>query len=447
MNTENQINDLYHRQVPRYTSYPTALEFRNQELTKALRVAVEQSCSALSLYVHIPFCKSLCYYCGCNKVITQQNAKADDYLHALAIEIQQTLHGLSRQHATHLHLGGGSPSFLTLKQHQFLIEKLQQHIDFASDCQLSIELDPRSCSIEYIKGLASLGYRRISFGVQDTNITVQKAINRIQSSEHIGQLIDAAYAAGFKNINADLIVGLPEQNMSTINQTLTEVLAWDINRITVFNYAHLPERFAAQRKYSETQLPSAELRKLMTTTIQQTLTTAKYQNIGMDHYAKFDDPLVNAMEQGTLQRNFQGYTADNNINILGFGASSISTIGNVIAQNPIKVADYKRAVATNSLYNKGKLLSQDDMLRQSVINHLMCNYNVDLNLICARFDEDPEEYFLEELETLWQFVTLDLITIEQNIIKIKTQHRPLVRVIASVFDVYYMPQRGFSKVI
>jgi oxygen-independent coproporphyrinogen-3 oxidase len=312
---------------------------------------------------------------------------------------------------------------------------------------MSIELDPRNCDQEYIIGLAKLGYKRLSFGVQDTSSEVQTTINRVQCSEHIAMLIRTAYEAGFTNINVDLIVGLPNQSLSSIALTIQEVLSWDVERITVFNYAHLPHRFAAQRKFREDQLPASEIRQSMSKYINQHLNSKGYVNIGMDHYAKPEDPLVKAMQQGALQRNFQGYTADNNSNILGFGVSSISTIEDVVAQNPVKLKDYYAALQTQTLHNKGLVLSKDDRVRRQIISELMCNYQCDLQGICAEFAVDMALYFADELATLVNYHHQGLLEFEHGKISVKQVHRSLIRVIASTFDVYYIPQKGFSKVI
>lgn len=444
---QSLIESLYQRQVPRYTSYPTALEFRNKDLSQKLHDALRKAQSPLSLYVHIPFCRSLCYYCGCNKTITQNTDKADHYLQAIATEVAQTTSGLLEPSASHLHLGGGSPSFFSLTQHKQLLSILQTHIQWLTDCQMSIELDPRNCDQEYILGLAQLGYKRLSFGVQDTSSEVQTTINRVQCSEHIAMLIKTAYEAGFININVDLIVGLPKQSLSSIAQTLQEVLSWDVERITVFNYAHLPHRFAAQRKFREDQLPASEIRQSMSKYINQHLNSKGYVNIGMDHYAKPTDPLVKAMQKGELQRNFQGYTADNNSNILGFGVSSISTIEDVVAQNPVKLKDYYAALPAQTLHNRGLVLSQDDRVRRQIISELMCNYQCDLQGICDKFAVDMALYFADELATLVNYHHQGLLEFEHGKIRVKQVHRSLIRVIASIFDAYYIPQKGFSKVI
>jgi oxygen-independent coproporphyrinogen-3 oxidase len=438
---------LYTRQVPRYTSYPTALEFKVGEFSPELIRAIKTCEDALSLYIHIPFCESLCYYCGCNKVITQDNSKADTYLDAVAKEVHAVMAQIPTKLVSHLHLGGGSPSFLSIAQHARLLAIVQQYFVFQDDCQLSIELDPRTCDSQYIDSLAELGYRRLSFGVQDTHLDVQKTINRVQCDKHIGTLITHAYAAGFDNINIDLIVGLPEQTRDTVTQTIQDVLQWDVERITVFNYAHLPQRFAAQRKFCETQLPSLDERQAMTGIIRDHLCNASYFRVGMDHYAKAHDPLVIASKSGVLQRNFQGYTADNNQHIVGFGLSAISTVNRIITQNPSKLGDYMRATQQAGLHHRGLLLTDSDIIRKTIINHLMCNNVCDLGLIGEIFDLDAYLYFQKELRQLRAFDEAGVIHLEGLIIVMRAEHIPLVRVIASLFDEYYIPTQGFSNVL
>ena len=332
------IQSLYERHVPRYTSYPTAVEFADGDFNTPVLASLNTQHQPISLYIHIPFCQSLCNYCGCNKRITQDKSKADIYLDYLANEMRQISAVSPSLKVSHIHYGGGSPSFLTQEQHSRLYELINVNFILLEGAQQSIECDPRNLTPDYIQHLADLGFRRLSLGVQDVNATVQQTINRIQSTDHIQNCITHAYASGFTSINIDLIVGLPEQNTSTIEETLLAVQRFNCERISVFNYAHLPARFPSQRKFEKANVPTIAEKKAMTQQIAKGLSALGYQKIGLDHFAKHDDTLTKALEAGTLSRNFQGYTSDNNDQILGLGVSAISNIGNTRSQNNVDLA-------------------------------------------------------------------------------------------------------------
>lgn len=441
------IQSLYERHVPRYTSYPTAVEFADGDFNTPVLASLNTQHQPISLYIHIPFCQSLCNYCGCNKRITQDKSKADIYLDYLANEMRQISAVSPSLKVSHIHYGGGSPSFLTQAQHSRLYELINVNFMLLEGAQQSIECDPRNLTPDYIQHLADLGFRRLSLGVQDVNATVQQTINRIQSTDHIQNCITHAYASGFTSINIDLIVGLPEQNTSTIEETLLAVQRFNCERISVFNYAHLPARFPSQRKFEKANVPTIAEKKAMTQQIAKGLSALGYQKIGLDHFAKHDDTLTKALEAGTLSRNFQGYTSDNNDQILGLGVSAISNIGNTRSQNNVDLAKYYEQVTQSQLRHRGISLTQDDLFRGQIISQLMCNFSVDLAHIAKQFQLNINTYLHNELAQLQALSQLDVLTLEANNVSVNQDHRPLIRVIASVFDRYLQSHHSFSSVI
>lgn len=441
------IQSLYERHVPRYTSYPTAVEFSDGDFNTPVLASLNTQHQPISLYIHIPFCQSLCNYCGCNKRITQDKSKADIYLDYLANEMRQISAVSPSLKVSHIHYGGGSPSFLTQAQHSRLYELINANFMLLEGAQQSIECDPRNLTPDYIQHLADLGFRRLSLGVQDVNATVQQTINRIQSTEHIEECLASAYASGFTSINLDLIVGLPEQNTSTIEETLLAVQRFNCERISVFNYAHLPARFPSQRKFEKANMPTIAEKKAMTQQIAKGLSALGYQKIGLDHFAKHDDTLTKALEAGTLSRNFQGYTSDNNDQILGLGVSAISNIGNTRSQNNVDLAKYYEQITQSQLRHRGMSLSQDDLFRGQIISQLMCNFSVDLTHVAKPFHLNIDTYLRNELAQLQALSQLDVLTLEANKVSVNQDHRPLIRVIASVFDRYLQSHHSFSSVI
>jgi oxygen-independent coproporphyrinogen-3 oxidase len=441
------IQSLYERHVPRYTSYPTAVEFADGDFNTPVLASLNTQHQPISLYIHIPFCQSLCNYCGCNKRITQDKSKADIYLDYLANEMRQISAVSPSLKVSHIHYGGGSPSFLTQAQHSRLYELINVNFMLLEGAQQSIECDPRNLTPDYIQHLADLGFRRLSLGVQDVNATVQQTINRIQSTDHIQNCITHAYAIGFTSINIDLIVGLPEQNTSTIEETLLAVQRFNCERISVFNYAHLPARFPSQRKFEKANMPTIAEKKAMTQQIAKGLSALGYQKIGLDHFAKHDDTLTKALEAGTLSRNFQGYTSDNNDQILGLGVSAISNIGTTRSQNNVDLAKYYEQVTQSQLRHSGISLTKDDLFRGQIISQLMCNFSVDLAHIAKQFQLNINTYLHNELAQLQALSQLDVLTLEANNVSVNQDHQPLIRVIASVFDRYLQSHHSFSSVI
>lgn len=340
--SDESLVQKYHVKGPRYTSYPTALLLQSNFAPQTALEALQNAGPALSLYVHIPFCRQLCYYCGCNKVISRDQQKADRYLATLVREMAFYHDACQQQQVQQLHLGGGTPTFLDEPQLRLLLRELRRYFRFSADAELSIEIDPRSCDAAKLAVLVELGFRRVSFGVQDFDAKVQQAIHREQSYALVAQLVQAARTQGIESVNLDLVYGLPYQSLSGFADTLQQVLTLDPDRISMFSYAHLPDRFAAQRKIASDSLPDAATKLALLALAVQTLTAAGYVAIGMDHFAKASDPLAIAQQQGVLKRNFQGYTTDNTDALLGLGVSAISQVGTAIWQHEKDLTLYYR---------------------------------------------------------------------------------------------------------
>lgn len=427
----------YTQQAPRYTSYPTALKFAEVDDTVLIRAATASLADEISLYVHIPFCETLCYYCGCNKIVTRHNEKADRYLDYLEREMLTKKALFKDKKVIAVHLGGGSPSFLNNVQHAFLMHILKKHFHFTDETECSIELDPRNVDTQYLDNLANLGYTRLSFGVQDTNYDVQYAINRVQSTANIANLVFHARTVGFTSINLDLIYGLPCQTLESFQTTLVAAKAMSPDRISLFSYAHLPERFAAQRKIDTDSLPSAELKAKLHALAVDSLTLTGFEMIGMDHFARSGDPLSVAKQQGNLHRNFQGYTTRGDADLVGLGVSSISTVGNAYTQNAKKLSDYYASVDDNqSAPDKGLTLTPDDLIRRDVIMALMCNMKVEKRAIERKFNVNFDGYFAEALEALSPLEQDGMIDTKSEWVRVPTHARIFIRAICARFDAY-----------
>ncbi len=436
---------------PRYTSYPTAVQFHTGFDAEAYVHAARASNAAspprpLSLYVHIPFCSSPCFYCGCNKIITRSIERADDYLTRLGreIELQGELFDRVRT-AEQLHFGGGTPTFLTDAQTERLLEQLGRHFSLTTDSsrEYSIEIDPRTVDLNGLERLAGLGFNRISLGVQDFDPEVQKAVNRIQSVDDTLRLITEAGRFGFVSVSVDLIYGLPLQTLERFARTLDTVIAARPNRLAVYGYAHMPHLFKPQKRIKEEQLPKAEGRlQLLGLTIEK-LTSAGYVYIGMDHFALPTDELVRAQNQGHLHRNFQGYSTRAHCDLIGLGVSSIGKIGDAYAQNAKTLSEYYAALDQGRLpVQRGVELNADDRLRREVIQQLMCHGVVDRPAIGARFGIDFDRYFARELDRLDDMVADGLVEVTSERITLTPAGRLLMRNVAMVFDTYLPPARA-----
>ena len=441
----------YNINAPRYTSYPTALEFKTFSLPETVRAYAQIQHKDTSLYVHIPFCHSLCYYCGCNKIVTPHQHKAEKYLDYLSKEIHLLHESARGVPMTSLHLGGGSPSFLSLTQHQRLMHMLTDAFTLVPSAEKSIEIDPRRVDKPYIDGLAALGYTRLSMGVQDINAKVQTAINRVQDTTHIHQLVVAARAAGFISVNLDLIYGLPHQHVESFTDTLQAVVGMRPDRISLFSYAHLPERFAAQRRIKEEWLPDAQMKSALMSLAQTFLKTHGYVMIGMDHFALPQDTLAHAKSEKRLFRNFQGYTTNDETQLMGLGVSAISHLSHAFTQNHKELSLYYAALDAQHLpTDKGCWISADDHIRGFVISQLMCNMRVNFADISVRFAIDAKAYFADELVQLTLLVADGLVELTDTAIIVPSHARQWVRVVCSYFDAYLSRQthyRGYSRVI
>lgn len=442
----------YNINGPRYTSYPTALEFGDITHATPVEHALEQSiATSVSLYIHIPFCHSLCYYCGCNKIVTRHNDKADRYLDYLAKEMAMRSNAFVGRKVEQIHLGGGTPSFLSERQQTRLMTLIKANFEVAEDAEVGIEIDPRRVTPQYLKHLSSLGYNRLSIGVQDTDYNVQEAINRVQSTSHIAHLVDYARAVGFKSVNLDLIYGLPHQTPETFASTLAAVKAMQPERISLFSYAHLPSRFAAQRKIKDEWLPKAAEKTALMKQAMESLTKIGYELIGMDHFALPDDELAIAQRNGELHRNFQGYTTRGDLDLLGLGVSSISAVGNAYLQNPKTLNDYYGQLdAGEELATRGVFLSASDLLRRYVIQQLMCNLSLQFAAVENRFAIDFTHHFDVELEALKEFEDDGLLEITPQGITVFPSARLFIRIICMTFDAYLREtahQHRYSRVI
>ncbi|GHB01845.1 coproporphyrinogen-III oxidase [Shewanella indica] len=444
--------EKYNYSGPRYTSYPTALEFDDSFTEGDLLSAIANSKSdKLSLYIHIPFCAKLCYYCGCNKVITRHQHKADQYIEYLAAEIVKRAPLFKHYTVTQMHWGGGTPTFLNPEQIIKLSSLLKSHFNFAEQGEYSIEVDPREIELSMLDALKEAGFNRISIGVQDFNKEVQAAVNREQDEDFIFALIKKAKEMGFVSTNVDLIYGLPHQTPETFAETIQRILDLSPDRLSVFNYAHLPARFAAQRKIKDEHLPSPQQKLDMLHQTIETLTGAGYQYIGMDHFAKPDDELAKLQREGRLHRNFQGYTTQEECDLLGLGVSSISQIGDCYAQNQKDIRPYYEAIDEqgHALW-KGCKLNRDDEIRRAVIKQLICHFELDMTKMEQQLGIQFEEYFGEDLKLLQTFIDDKLVNIENRQISISPTGRLLIRNICICFDVYFREkarQQQFSRVI
>lgn len=442
---------------PRYTSYPTALQFNNDlnadAFIKSAKQSLDQS-QPLSLYFHIPFCAHVCYYCACNKVITRQRERSEPYLQTLYREMAfMAKHFSKDRQVNQLHWGGGTPTFLNDQQITELMAKTRELFNLRNDDKgdYSIEIDPRECTESTLKTLRKVGFNRISLGVQDVQHKVQAAVNRIQSTEETITLIQQAKALGFKSINIDLIYGLPHQTSDSFTDTLASVIEMSPDRLSIFNYAHMPNRFRSQRHINEKDLPSPAQKLAIQ---QQTITKlaqAGYQYIGMDHFAKPTDELSQAQISGQLHRNFQGYTTHSDCDLVAMGVSAISQIGDLYYQNSHDLKTYTDLVEEKQCaIIRGVSLTSDDKIRRDLITQLICHFNLDIDEFARKHQLDFSQYFADEIAQLKRLASDNLLSIDKQAIQISAAGRILVRRICMVFDAY-MDQaklkQSFSRII
>lgn len=449
---DQDLIQKYNYSGPRYTSYPTALEFNEQfneqDFLTSVTLYPEKP---LSIYVHIPFCHKLCYFCGCNKMVTRQHHKVIKYLEALKQEIINRAPLFKNKIVTQMHWGGGTPTYLNDEEIEWLIDVLKDNFQFANNIEQSIEIDPREITPKTIDHLALVGFNRLSMGIQDFNQEIQTLINREQDENLIANLIKQARKRDFASISLDLIYGLPKQTVESFTDTLNKVIGLSPDRLSVFNYAHLPTRFAAQRKIKDEDLPAAiEKLKILQNSIEQ-LTQAGYTFIGMDHFAKPTDELAIAQQQGILHRNFQGYTTHGDADLLGLGVSAISMLGDSYAQNQKDLQIYQSEVQKkgNALW-KGFTLNQDDKIRRDVIKQLICHFNLNKATIENRYQIKFDDYFAEDLQLLAPLVKDGLVENKADSLIVSAKGQMLIRNICMCFDIYMRKvarQQQFSRVI
>jgi oxygen-independent coproporphyrinogen-3 oxidase len=424
---------------PRYTSYPTALQFEPVDDPVPLFEEASQSTTPLSLYYHLPFCESLCWFCACTTVITCNRDRADDYLDALDKEMDMTMPYLNagNREVNQLHFGGGSPSFQTPEQLDRLCSSIRSRFRFSPEAEISAELDPRTLSAEKVEVLARHGFNRVSFGVQDVDPKVQKAVHRIQPDEMNRQCIDWVRSAGIGSVNVDLIYGLPYQTVESFKQTLETVLSYNPDRLAVFSYAHVPWVAPAQKILERSTLPEPEVKFAMLLETIEMLTSNGYVYIGMDHFAKEGDELCKALEHGGLHRNFQGYTTMAGSELCGFGMSSISQNGFSYRQNMKELDEWHAAIAAGKLpAHKGYRMTEEDKLRRDVIMNIMCSGDVRYQHFNDTFGIDFESHFADGIAALEEPARDGLVQFNDGGFKVTSAGRLLLRNIAMPFDEY-----------
>jgi len=433
------------RPGPRYTSYPTADRFHqdfgyHDYLAAVATRRMLRSGQPLSLYVHIPFCASICYYCACNKVVTQDRAKAALYLDYLKrdITMQAALFaGMNR--VDQLHLGGGTPTYLSDEQMEELMAHLRRHFQFAPDAagEYGIEVDPRTVTVARIASLRRQGFNRLSLGVQDYDEQVQRAVNRVQPEAQTQAIIDAARANGYRSVNIDLIYGLPLQTMETMAQTLDKVIQAGPDRIALYHYAHMPHLFKPQRMIVEADMPGADAKLAMLGLAIERLMAAGYVYIGMDHFARPGDELAVAQRQGRLHRNFQGYSTHADADIVAFGVSAIGAVGATYSQNAKHLATYYAGIAANQLpIERGIGLTMDDALRRALIGRLMCHFELSVSALEQAYPIVFADYFAAELDALRELQADGLVLVTPDWITVTPKGRLLIRNVCMVFDRY-----------
>lgn len=445
------------RKGPRYTSYPTADRFVEAFNADAYRIWAGKRntgpvCRPLSIYVHIPFCNTVCFYCGCNKIVTKDVTKAAKYLDYLFAEMRMQSELFREEpRVQQLHWGGGTPTYLSHEQMQALMRRTRESFDLAPDGEYSIEIDPRKVGDETVALLRALGFNRLSLGVQDFDPDVQRAVNRIQSEEETARVLSAARREGFRSVSMDLIYGLPKQTVMSFNRTLEKVIALAPDRIAIYNYAHLPALFKPQRRIREEDLPLPETKLQILGLAIRRLTDAGYVYIGMDHFARPQDELTIAQMQGRLHRNFQGYSTHADCDLVALGVSAIGKIGPTYSQNHRALEDYYDAIDHGELpIMRGIELSADDLARRAIIQSLMCHFELSTESIEIGYLLDFESYFRQELEDLRLYEAEGLIDIEPGWLGVTPKGRLLIRNICMVFDRYLRAgedRARYSKVI
>jgi oxygen-independent coproporphyrinogen-3 oxidase len=466
--TQALINPIFDRQLlsryqgygPRYTSYPTAISFHEghtaAEHRRALQLSNQLPIPApLSIYVHVPFCDSPCFYCACNRVISRQHVKAQEFLQRLLEEIDLHAELLdSDREVTHIHFGGGTPTWLNDVELASIMRHLQRRFTLRDDAQIGIEIDPRTVDTERLQNLHNLGFNRLSLGVQDLNPQVQLAVNREQSIDAIAGVLNGARSVGFNSLAIDLIYGLPKQTVAGFTATVKQIIEWQPDRLSVFHYAHLPSMFPGQRQIAEHELPDEEQRLGMFQAATELLLEAGYRYIGLDHFALPDNELVLAAERDTLCRNFQGYATEGDCDLIGLGPSAISQIGDCFSQNAKALSDYYRRIDQRRLATvRGYQRHSDDRIRAQLIESIMCRGTVDFSALEVAYGINAKSYFDNCWQRLENMAKDGLIDFQYPVLRVTARGRLFLRCIAAVFDAYLnQPETDaerprFSKVI
>jgi len=453
-----EVIKKYDKAGPRYTSYPTAPMFHTgigaKEYTQTLK-DVADSDAPLSLYIHIPFCNTVCYYCGCSKIVTKQYDRAAPYLELLLKEIDRVADsmGNTRRPVTQLHFGGGTPTFMNNDQMRAIMTRLRERFNFVpkDEGEFSIEIDPRECDQDTVRVLQEIGLNRMSMGVQDFDPIVQKAVNRIQSKEETLRVLGEARQHGFESMNIDLMYGLPHQTVETFDATLNTIIEFNPDRIALFNYAHLPHMFMPQRRIDESALPSAQDKLNILEHSINKLLDAGYVFIGMDHFAKPEDELTIAQQNGKLYRNFQGYSTQADCDLIGLGVTSIGYVGGGFFQNAKEMDAYADAVGNDEFaVFRGYILSDEDHLRRQVIMRLMCDFALDYTQFESEFGINFREHFADGIADLDEMARDNLVELREDGLTVLPAGRLLIRNVAMVFDEYLQKKKegsSFSKTI
>ncbi len=440
----------YNQPGPRYTSYPTAPHFSNETDKAALTAQTDSENSDLSLYFHIPFCRSLCWFCGCTKIITTQQDKADRYIDLLEKEIDLFVPRIKTgRKVAQLHFGGGTPNYLTPTQIDRISNIIHTRFEFHPDAELGTELDPRTLTQEHIDAFRRLGINRASMGVQDTKPEVQEAVHRIQTDEHNRNALKWLREAGITSCNLDLIYGLPKQTPESFEQTLYDILEYTPDRLAVFSYAHVPWIMPAQKILEEKDLPGPDAKIQMLEKIITILTDNGYHYVGMDHFAKHDDELAIAQKNGTLQRNFQGYSTHGGVEICAFGMSSISQTSRSYRQNFKDITDYGQAIAESHYpIDRGIILTDEDVLRRDLIMSIMCQLRLDYSAKSAQHGIDIKSTFADAIAALKPMEDDGLVELKEDALQVTEQGRLFIRNIAMSFDAYLDSGKAkFSKTV
>ncbi|MCB9881893.1 MAG: oxygen-independent coproporphyrinogen III oxidase [Planctomycetes bacterium] len=441
----------YDRPGPRYTSYPTAVEFTEafgqETYEQELARAAQAQGNPLSIYVHLPFCRERCHFCGCHVVITPHEDKAKPYLDLVGREIEMVASRLGeRRGFSQLHFGGGTPTYFEPRELKAFTERLRRSFQPLPGAEIAIEVDPRVTRIEHVDALAEVGFNRISMGVQDFDKDVQEAIGRSQSYGRTEQLVVRARANGYTGVNLDLIYGLPFQTEERFEATLQKVIDLEVDRIACYSFAYLPQQRRNQGKIDVEGLPSAREKIALLVLAREKLMEAGYVAIGMDHFARPDDELSRAREQGRLRRNFQGYTVQDAPDVLGFGLSAIGDVGNAYVQNIKQLASYRRAVEANELpIERGVMRTRDDDVRRFVIHELLCNGVLSYEALDRAFGVDFQAYFQPERERLRELEASGLVEVSDEAVRATADGELFVRVIGMCFDTYYWSRHADGK--